>query len=95
MSNEREIAEQMVDGSEVTYGIGDRFVQYGDRKFILTGWSSNVSLSELGSGLNYSHNKQVKDQYRITEKEMSTIRHDGIIRYFDNRTKLFTDGREQ
>ena len=84
-------AEKRLTGLEVTYSIGDRF-RYScrgrTRKFILTGHNngSTFIMSELSNGVEYNSPVKVKDNTKITQREInSTIcGFDSFVRYWNN-----------
>jgi hypothetical protein len=71
---------------EVTYSIGDRFKSPSDeRKWLLTFSDTNrVIFVDMASGLWANGSHRVADKYRITAKELASIRGTRMVRTWDS-----------
>jgi deoxycytidine triphosphate deaminase len=82
--------EKQIADSEVTYSIGDRFVEDGKTgKYILVRVRENaVLLTRLDDGNRWTGHIDVKDDFFITPKEFLLIStHEKFVRYWDARLK--------
>ena len=81
---------------EVTYSIGDRFLRNEDDKHVLIRLRSSEVISvSITDGRAYRGAEAVKDCCRITEAELEKILNlHCFARYWDDRKKEYTDGRE-
>ncbi len=80
---------------EPTYSIGDRFKQPGGSKYLLAATSHNtVIMVSLDSGCHWNGPRTIKEVKAITKAEFDReYGHSDLTRYWDNRKKVYTDGR--
>ena len=97
MAKEGRAKLAQLDKPSVTYSIADRFFRHENEKHMLMVSHGKVAMICIADGHQYSHGEQpVTDIKKITKAEFSRIVDSNayaFTRYWDNRKKVYTDGR--